>query len=737
MRRHLAPLAIVLLSVPFFIARGESSRSSPICCPVQFTVSGDFHVVSPPVFISWVDDEHWLTAHDSQLRLVEAVSGKERAVDDLHELAALAPALNAAQREDLAQHAAEVVAVQKAGTLQGREYAFLYSPTGGGGPFQQVNQMATTKDLTAVSPDGKWTALNRRNDLYVVEKESKKETRLTKDGSEVIFNGRADAVYQEEIFFPGRSLNAFWWSPDSKHLAFFRLDDTNVPRFTILDHTQRVQTPEITTYPKAGQPNPILKVGIAHVADGSITWVDLDRYDPKDLLACRTVGWMPDGKEVYFYAQNRTQTWLDLCAADVQTGKLRVLFRDQTKAWIRDNGVIGPIKFQGDGSFLWNSERSGFTKVYHYTADGQLIGALAQGDWDVQQVNAIDEVNGWVYFSANKDNMFGSHTYRIKLDGTGLESLNKDPESARTGTHEVQFSPTAKYFVDEWSAYSTGPQMTLHWADGSRIRTVATTYFEQDAKQKAELKSGFFKIKTPDEGVFLPATVQLPPDFDPAKKYPVWLQIYGGPHMPQVKDTAAGGKGGGKGAGKAGYIMFRMDPRASSPTPHLSWACYKQLGVQELKDVEITLHWLIDNYPCVDPKRIGISGHSHGGFMSAYALTHSKMFAAGVDNAGPTDWRNYNSFYVDRYMTTPDENPKGYEAASVVAAAKNLHGKLLIMHGMMDDNVHVTSAIQLIDALEKANLPFEMMLYPKGRHGIGGNFQQVQNEFMQRVLRPE
>jgi dipeptidyl-peptidase-4 len=226
----------------------------------------------------------------------------------------------------------------------------------------------------------------------------------------------------------------------------------------------------------------------------------------------------------------------------------------------------------------------------------------------------------------------------------------------------------------------------------------------------------------------------LPPNFDPAKKYPVWLQIYGGPHFPQVTDAFKKFKG--KTVARPGYIMFRMDPRSASATPHLAWTCYKQLGVQELKDVEIGLNWLIETYPCVDRKRIGISGGSYGGFMAAYALTHSKMFAAGVDTAGPTDWRNYNSIYVERYMTLPEENPKGYEAASVLAAAKNLHGKLLILHGMMDDNVHVTSAYQLMDALQKANLPFEVMLYPRGRHGIGGNIQQVQSDFMKKALLP-
>lgn len=182
----------------------------------------------------------------------------------------------------------------------------------------------------------------------------------------------------------------------------------------------------------------------------------------------------------------------------------------------------------------------------------------------------------------------------------------------------------------------------------------------------------------------------------------------------------------------------RTGPTFAASCPEsTACTCYKQLGVQELKDVETALRWLIDAHPTVDPKRIGISGHSYGGYMAAYALTHSKMFAAGIAGAPPTDWRNYNTIYTERYMTTPEENPKGYEASSVIAAAKNLHGKLLLLHGMMDDNVHMTSTIQLADALQKANRDFEMMLYPHARHGIGGtHVQRLQNDFMKRVLQP-
>jgi dipeptidyl-peptidase-4 len=681
---------------------------------------------SRSVFVGWIDDDHWLVAREGRLRSVSALSGDEV---EFSGFTSTASSLSALEKEALAERAETIIAMQKAGTpLEVHDDRY---PTPG--PFEIVNQKAMGKEVSTASPDGKWTAICRKNDLYVVEKATKHERRLTQDGSPVIFNGRADAVYQEEIFYPQRSTNAFWWSPDSAHVAFLRLDDTSVPRFTIIDQTQRVQQPEVTTYPKAGAANPTVKIGIASVEGGTLAWVDLSNYQPRDLLIAR-VGWTPDSKQVYCYAQNRTQTWLDVCVASCATGQTKKLFRDRTRAWIHDNGAIGPINFLKDGSFLFFSERSGNRHLYHYEADGRLKAPVTSGDWDAQKLNKVDETEGWVYFNSNKDTWLGSKAYRVRLDGTELETVTKAGQDG--GTHQVHFSPGGKYFVDEWSTFDTPGQMFLCSTDGTPIRAIETVQAApiQEKKNKAEI----VKIKTPD-GVTLAATVLFPPNLDAKKKYPVWFSTYGGPHMPTIKDAFAGAAKGGGDLAKAaqGYIVFHADPRSASTTPRLAWTCYKQLGVQELKDVETALTWLIDTYPVVDAKRIGISGHSYGGFLAAYALTHSKMFAAGIAGAPPTDWRNYNSIYVDRYMTTPEENPAGFEAGSVVAAAKNLHGRLLILHGMMDDNVHMTSAIQLVDALQQANLDFEIMLYPHARHGIGGeHYKRIQNDFMKRVLQP-
>jgi dipeptidyl-peptidase-4 len=233
----------------------------------------------------------------------------------------------------------------------------------------------------------------------------------------------------------------------------------------------------------------------------------------------------------------------------------------------------------------------------------------------------------------------------------------------------------------------------------------------------------------------LEGAITYPPDFDATKKYPVWLFTYGGPHMPTIRDEYGGGRILEQSLATTGIIAFRVDPRsASGKGAQSAWACYKQLGVQELKDLEEAVTWLAKR-EYIDSSRVGISGHSYGGFMAAYALTHSKTFSAGIASGPVTDWKLYDTIYTERYMLTPKENPDGYAKSSCVAAAKNLHGKLLIIHGMMDDNVHMQNSAQLADALQRAGKDFELMLYPNARHGIGGgHYLKLQMDFIRRTL---
>jgi dipeptidyl-peptidase-4 len=653
--------------------------------------------VKVSTIVGWHDAEHFLQLKDGQLLKVSVHGGKPEVVRD----------------QDILERSLTVLA-----QLRDRDRGSL-----GPAPEPQMGKGGAGPN----SPDTKWTASVRGGNLYITNKDSKTEKKLTTDGSNLILNGKADWVYMEELYGRG-NLQTFWWSPDSKYIAFLRLDDTDVPVFTILDHTQRVQTPELTRYPKSGQTNPSVKLGIVSIADGSLNWADLSVF-PKDILVTR-VGWLPDSSAAWAYVQDRAQTWADVSTVPVEGGKPTVLFRETTKAWVdRD---AGPLHFLKDGSFIYLSERTGYRHAYHYSAAGKLKLALTSGEWEARSIAKIDEAAGYVYINCTKDSWLGSQAYRVKLDGTGLEKVTKGG-----GTHEVLFSPDAQYFTDTWSDLHTPPRITLHHADGSFVRLIDEAVQDKGKDQPKQGKVELVEIKAPD-GFVMYGTVLLPPNYDKARKYPVWFKTYAGPHAPQIRNQFGPGGKEDQVAAAQGYIIFHADPRSASGKGAIAhWACYKQLGVSECKDIETCITWLLDTYPGADAKRVGMSGMSYGGYITAYCMTHSKMFAAGIAGAPVTDWHNYDSIYTERYNHLPKDNPDGYAAGSATKAAKNLHGRLLLVHGMKDDNVHVQNTVEMMDALQKANKDFEVMLYPHARHGgFGAHFQKLQTDFMKRTLQP-
>jgi dipeptidyl-peptidase-4 len=402
------------------------------------------------------------------------------------------------------------------------------------------------------------------------------------------------------------------------------------------------------------------------------------------------------------------------------------LFRETSKAWVEDPGA--PV-FLKDGSFLFFSERSGWKHFYHYGADGKLKKQLTAGPWEAQAINRVDEKGGWIYFSGTRDNPIASNFYRVKLDGTGLERLTRTP-----GEHRASVSPSGAFFIDSWDSHQAPPRVQLQRTDGTVVRNIDTN----PVRALEEYKLGKFEmvhIQTPD-GFTLEGSLLKPADFDPQRRYSVWFMTYGGPHTPTIHDGWAGGRARDQALANLGFLVFRCDPRSASGKGAVStWTAYRQLGVQELKDIETAIHWLIANHPYVDPTRIGMSGHSYGGFLTSYAMTHSKLFAAGIAGAPVTDWHNYDTIYTERFMNTPQENPEGYKVTSVVKAAANLHGRLLILHGLMDDNVHLQNSAQLILALQRADKDFDVMVYPQSRHGIfGSHYQRLTLDFMKRHL---
>ena len=558
------------------------------------------------------------------------------------------------------------------------------------------------------SPDGRMVSFVRENNLYVEDLGmQRRERALTRDGSAKILNGRLDWVYQEEIYGRG-NFGAYWWSPDSASIAYLRFDERPVPEFTVVDHIPYDQTLEVTSYPKAGDPNPIVKLGIVNAIGGETRWIDTFKYEPTDFLISR-VTWTPDSKKVAFQAQNREQTFLDLNFADARDGKSSNVIHETTKAWV---SAIDDPTWLDDGSFLWQSERTGWRHLYHYAADGKLIKQVTDGKWEFRSLEGVDEKNGLVYFSGTEHSQIAAQGYSIKLDGTGLTRL-----TTTEGTHRIDVSPANNFFLDVWSDINTPPQVRLFDGTGKLVRVLAEN--KVDALKNYKLgTTELMQVKTRD-GFVMDAMMIKPPDFDPKKKYPVMTFTYSGPHAPQVRNAWGSTTYlWHQLLAQKGYIMWVCDNRtASGKGAESTWPVYKNFGELELRDLEDGVSWL-KSQSYVDGSRIGIWGWSYGGFMTSYALTHSQSFKIGISGGTVADWRDYDSVYTERYMGTPQNNPDGYKRSSPVTSAKNLHGKLLLIHGAIDDNVHMANTVQFVYELQKAGKQFQLMVYPKSRHGV-------------------
>ncbi len=692
-----------------------------------------------PTRVTWLDDEHFLQTRQGRSYKVVARTGR---AEPYRDNAGLAKALATLPTIDAAA-AARLVGRPPAGAgARGRrpgprgggltadpagvgaliDYEDdLYYATFDGARAVRLTSRPGREELARFSPDGRFVAFVRDNDLWVVDVATQTERALTTGGTDTLRQGKADWVYYEEIF--NRDWNAFWWSPDSKRVAFLQTDDAAVKRHTLVDLVGPERAVEATPYPRAGDPNPHVRLGVVSAAGGAARFVDLSAYLEGGFLISH-VGWLPGEGGLFAYVQDRAQTWLDFVAWPADGGPAQRLFRETTKAWVESPGAP---HFLADGSFIWLSERDGYRHLYHLGADGALKRQVTSGPWEVRTVHRADAKTGEVLFSGTKESAIGSQLYRVKVGGGAVERLTQGE-----GTHQAVVSPDGRAFVDRRSDHATPARVALHASDGTLLRTLDTNpVFARDAYRFAPCES----VRVPlADGFVLEGELITPPDLDPARSYPVWVMTYGGPHAPTVADTWSAHVWE-QALAQEGFIVFRIDPRSASGKGAASaWPAYKQLGVQELRDLGEALAWLKAR-PYVDGSRIGISGHSYGGYLTAFALTHSTLFAAGIAAAPVTDWREYDSFYTERYMGTPQDNPAGYKASSVIAAAKDLHGRLLIVHGGMDNNVSPRNTYRLVQALQQANKDFELMLYPSARHGVGGaHFDRLQLDFIRRTL---
>jgi len=582
------------------------------------------------------------------------------------------------------------------------------------GSLTRLTETKSDEELVRISPDGRYVSYVREYNLYVRDLKSGRERQLTSDGNATLFNGKLDWVYQEELVGRG-TFDGYWWSPDSKQIAYLQFDEQPVPEYPLVDWIPYHPDLEMMHYPKAGDPNPVVRLGVVPVGRKPRTvWMDLgqntDIYIPR-------VFWVPGGAQLAFMRLDRSQQHLEFLLGDIKNGNSRVILSESDPYWIN---IEDDVTFLKDSPrFLWGSARDGYRHLYLYKNDGTLVRQLTTGKWMVTALNGVDEQRNEVYFTSTRQSVTERQLYRVSLEGGAPVRL-----SQKTGTHDAEFSSGRAYYIDTYSDLTTPDQLSLHAGSGRVIRSLGNS--DQPFFQEYHLRTPELFTFRGDNGMTYHASLLKPPDFDPSKKYPVLIYVYGGPHV-QIVTREFGGTRflWHQMMARKGYIVFSMDNRGSYGRGH-AWeqVIYHQMGKTELVDQLEGVGYL-KSLPYVDPDRIGIWGWSYGGYMTLYSLTHAGVFRAGASVAPVADWRDYDTIYTERYMGLPQDNPEGYKTSSPVNAAEALSGRLLLVHGTSDDNVHLQNSIQMIQALIEAGQPFDLMLYPRQKHGIAATKDRI------------
>jgi dipeptidyl-peptidase-4 len=573
------------------------------------------------------------------------------------------------------------------------------------GPDLYLVELATAKarklgtgEAPAFSPDGTWVAYLEGSDIRAVELATGKEAKVTTGGDATHLNGRLDWVYQEEVFGERGNARAFWWSPDSRRIAYLSLDDSRVPVVTLMDDRTQPQVAVATAYPKAGDPLPQARLGLADL-EGQTTWME-DPYPGQDTLVTR-VGFDPKGRLVAQFS-DRIQSFND-CRIFEGTAS-RVLVQERSRTWV-DHAPL-PL-FLKDGRFLWQSARTGFSHIYLCDAQGRQT-PITQGPWDVRRILGVDEAGGKVFFEATQRSAVGLDAYRADLEGQGLRRLTEAP-----GTHALTFNASFTAAVDRWSDVDNPPQDVFLDGEGVVLHH-APALLTPALQAVRKGKVLFQQVKTRD-GFPMETMLVLPPDFNPSRKYPVFHYVYGGPNAPLVKNAWNRNGLWFQFLAQQGIVTWICDNRSASAKGASAHGIHRNLGALELRDQLDGLEWLRAQ-GWADMDRIALHGYSYGGYLTAFALTHSKAWKLGIIGAPVTDWRLYDAVYTERYMGLPQDNAAGYDASSALKAASKLGGKVMLIHGTLDTNVHPQNSVQFLDALQKAGFNAPLILMPGSDH---------------------
>ena len=599
------------------------------------------------------------------------------------------------------------------------------------GKVRRLTETPADEIDAKVSPKGSYVSYVREQNLIVYDLASGKETPITDDGAGLITWATAEFIAQEEM---DRD-TGYWWSPDERYIAMTRVDESPVdvvPRFEI---TGGGATMVEQRYPRAGRPNAVVELYVRDLQSGARVKVDLGANT--DIYLAR-VNWSGDGRTLYVQRQSRDQKTLDLLSVDPTTGASRVILSQKAQAWVDLND---DFRVLSDGRFIWSNEDSGWRHLYLYDRNGRRLRAITRGDYPVKHLDGVNEQTGDVYFTASmrdaKELPIEQQMFRANLNRT-VDPVAVTPGG---GWWTVSVNGPATAYVGNYSDPATPPQSALYRIDGTRVRWIEENRLDAShpfAPYASRLRAPEFGTMQ-SHGQTLVWRMTTPPDFDPSKTYPVVMQVYGGP---------------GTGAGvqkswqpltnqlltEAGYIVFRVDNRGEGDRSQaFETSIYRRLGIPAVEDQAQAAQWL-KTLPYVDPDHIAVMGWSFGGFLSLLTLTDKDAnLAAALAGAAPTEWSLYDTHYTERYMSTPQANPEGYAATDVLPRLDDMTGRLLILHGMADDNVIFGNATRVIDALQAKSQPFEMMLYPGQRHGVRGDPRQLQHwrtylDFLDRTI---
>ena len=479
---------------------------------------------------------------------------------------------------------------------------------------------------------------------------------------------------------------------------------------TMVDHIPFQPKAILQRYPKAGEANPLVKVGIVNLTTKKTVWADIGGEEERYIA--RSV-WLPDSSTLSLQLLNRLQNRLQLLLVDPKTGKGRSVLQEEQPCWVEASGDI--YFFRNSKLFLWPSDVSGWRHLYLYDLEGKLIRQLTDGKWAVRRVVRVDEASELVYFIASEKSSLERHLYRVKLDGSGFQRLTREE-----GSHSINMSPAANCYIDTYSNITAPPRMDLYDSEGAKLFTIEENRVEELAQYQLTTPE-FLTVPTSD-GLQLPGVMIKPPDFNPKKRYPILFSIYGGPASQRVSNSWGGTTGlWHQMLAQHGIIVFSLDNRASA---HFGKEganrIYRRFGYWEVLDLIDGVKYL-RQLPYVDSQRIGIWGWSYGGYMTCMAMLQgADYFQVGVSVAPVTHWRDYDTIYTERYMGLPSENPEGYKEGSPLTHAAKLKGKLLLVHGTLDDNVHYQNVVQLANELIKEGKQFDLMIYPRRDHGIYG-----------------